>query len=95
MVSGEAKADAVAAAVRGRRSRRLAGRGSDRNRADGVACRLRRREQADTLTAMEEKSRSRSPAERLRTLAQAALNADETVDQMDHIPTIWSTIWSA
>lgn len=34
---------------------------------------------------MEEKSRPRSPAERLRTLAQAALNADETVDQMDHI----------
>jgi ABC-type transporter Mla subunit MlaD len=34
---------------------------------------------------MEEKARSRSPAERLRTLAQAALNADETVDQMDHI----------
>jgi ABC-type transporter Mla subunit MlaD len=34
---------------------------------------------------MEEKTRPRSPAERLRTLAQAALNADETVDQMDHI----------
>ncbi len=34
---------------------------------------------------MEEKSRPRSPAERLRTLAQAALTADETVDQMDHI----------
>ena len=34
---------------------------------------------------MEEKTRPRSPAERIRTLAQAALNADETVDQMDHI----------
>jgi ABC-type transporter Mla subunit MlaD len=34
---------------------------------------------------MDEKSRPRSPAERIRTLAQAALNADETVDQMDHI----------
>lgn len=34
---------------------------------------------------MEEKTRPRSAAERLRTLAQAALNADETVDQMDHI----------
>ena len=34
---------------------------------------------------MEEKTRHRTPAERLRTLAQAALNADETVDQMDHI----------
>ena len=27
----------------------------------------------------------RTAAEKLRTLAQAALNADETVDQMDHI----------
>jgi ABC-type transporter Mla subunit MlaD len=34
---------------------------------------------------MDEKMRPRSPAERIRTLAQAALNADETVDQMDHI----------
>lgn len=34
---------------------------------------------------MEEKTRPRSPAERIRTLAQAAFNADETVDQMDHI----------
>ncbi len=34
---------------------------------------------------MDEKTRPRSPAERIRTLAQAALNADETVDQMDHI----------
>lgn len=34
---------------------------------------------------MDDKTRPRSPAERLRTLAQAAMNADETVDQMDHI----------
>ena len=34
---------------------------------------------------MDEKPRPRSPADRIRTLAQAALNADETVDQMDHI----------
>ena len=34
---------------------------------------------------MDEKTRPRSAAERIRTLAQAALTADETVDQMDHI----------
>lgn len=34
---------------------------------------------------MDEKPRPRSAAERIRTLAQAALTADETVDQMDHI----------
>jgi len=34
---------------------------------------------------MDDRTRPRSPAERLRTLAQAAMNADETVDQMDHI----------
>ncbi len=34
---------------------------------------------------MDDKTRPRTPTERIRTLAQAALNADETVDQMDHI----------
>jgi membrane protein required for beta-lactamase induction len=34
---------------------------------------------------MDDKTRPRSAAERIRTLAQAALTADETVDQMDHI----------
>ncbi len=33
----------------------------------------------------DDNERPRSAADRIRTLAQAALNADETVDQMDHI----------
>lgn len=37
------------------------------------------------LTVMDEKTRPRTAAERIRALAQAALTADETVDQMDHI----------
>ena len=52
---------------------------------DDLASRLRRGRRAVTLTAMDQKPRPRTPAERIRTLAQAALNADETVDQMDHI----------
>lgn len=34
---------------------------------------------------MNDKQPPRSPAERIRTLAQAALNADQTVDQVDHV----------
>lgn len=34
---------------------------------------------------MDERTRHRTAAERIRALAQAALTADETVDQMDHI----------
>ena len=34
---------------------------------------------------MDEKTRPRSPVDRIRTLAQAAMNADETVDQVDHV----------
>ena len=34
---------------------------------------------------MNDKQPPRSPAERIRTLAQAAFNADQTVDQVDHV----------
>ena len=67
----------------------------DRNRADGAACRLRRREQADTDRHGREVPVPQ-PAERLRTLAQAALNADDGPStRWITSSTIWSTIWSA
>ena len=34
---------------------------------------------------MNDKPAPRSPADRIRTLAQAAFNADQTVDQVDHV----------